>query len=294
VKARLIITLCALLAVAGLAAWGLVSPSRAAPPAAQPSAHPSVQAVTASPRSSPRPATSPGPATGLRLVFDQQFPGQKLDTSVWGTCYPWLDVPTGCTNFGNSEYEWYLPAQDRVSGGVLHLVAQRKPTAGKTRAGGPKEYACRSGMVTSYPGFRFKYGYVQFTARIPAGAGLWSGLWLAAANLKWPPEIDLLEHWGAPSNLAGVYFHPIHGSGAKTHLSAAKTASLTSGWHTFSVSWTYRRVIWYVDGQTIMVVRTSVPHQQMYLVANLADFSLPKSGGCSGRLLIRSVKVWQK
>ena len=29
-------------------------------------------------------------------------------------------------------------------------------------------------------------------------------MWLAASNLHWPPEIDLLEHWGAPTSKSGV------------------------------------------------------------------------------------------
>ncbi|HSR87235.1 MAG TPA: glycoside hydrolase family 16 protein [Streptosporangiaceae bacterium] len=146
-------------------------------------------------------------------------------------------------------------------------------------------------MVSSYPGFRFQYGYVQMVANIPAGTGLWSGLWLAAANLKWPPEIDMLELWGPPDNKAGVYFHPVKAPFSADRLNPASRAAIVSGWHTFSILWTRQQVTWYIDNQSVLVVSKKIPHQAMYLIANLANYT--KTGGCTGQLAIRSVDVWQ-
>jgi beta-glucanase (GH16 family) len=232
---------------------------------------------------------------GWQSVYHRRFLGRSLNTTVWGTCYPWVHNPTiGCTNFGNREREWYLPSQDLVRHGVLNLVARRLPTRGLSSSGRPKEYACRSGMVTSFPKFRFKYGYVKVVGRLAAGYGLWSAIWLAAANLKWPPEIDIIESWGKPWIRTGAYFHPGGHKGEKVHLTRAQDAALTKGWHAFSVLWSYQKVVWFVDGRPIMVVRQAIPHQLMYLIANLADYALTKSGGCHGRLLIKSVQVWQR
>jgi beta-glucanase (GH16 family) len=225
----------------------------------------------------------------MRLVFNQTFSG-PLNPSVWGTCYPWAAGATGCTNFGNKEYEWYLPSQVQVAGGALHLIATPQATAGRTKTGQPAQYSCRSGMVTSYPGFRFEYGYVSMVAQIPSGTGLWPGLWLAAANLKWPPEIDIFEGYGPPVNLGGAYFHPLNAPAAITHVSPATLAGLASGWHTFSVSWTSQKIVWYIDGMTVMVITSNIPQQPMYLVADLASFT---QTGCSGQLLIKSIDVWQ-
>jgi beta-glucanase (GH16 family) len=226
-------------------------------------------------------------------AFVGNFSGTRLNTSVWSTCYPWAAASSGCTNFGNHEYEWYVPSQAQVSGGVLNLVAQRAPTSGETARGTPKEYSCRSGMVTTYPSFRFTYGYVQIVARIPNGTGLWPALWLAAADLKWPPEIDMLEHWGTAAN-ARVGLHP---SGAIHNFSYAVkpvTANLSAGWHTFALSWTASSLRWFIDGKEMLFLDKSIPQQPMYLIANLADYSAPKSdSGCSGTLAIKSVEVWQ-
>jgi beta-glucanase (GH16 family) len=145
-------------------------------------------------------------------------------------------------------------------------------------------------MVSSYPGFRFEYGYVSMVAQIPTGTGLWSGLWLAATNLKWPPEIDMLERWGPPRNITAAYFHPVGTRFTGVHLSQALAAQTATGWHTYSVMWTETQITWYVDNQQVFVVTKNVPHQAMYLLADLADYV---TGACTGQLAIRSIDVWQ-
>lgn len=292
VKARLIAALVALIAVPGVVAWGLLAPHAKA--VSDRTAEHVRPIVYPSPIANPLTLQRvPDTKAGWKVVFSQKFTGTTLNTRIWGTCYPWHDVSAGCSNFGNAEYEWYLPKQDSVSGGMLHLTAARKVTQGTKRDGSPQTYYCRSGMVTSYPSFRFEYGYAKVVAWLPKGAGLWSGIWLAVANLKWPPEIDLSEHWGEPWIRTGVYFHPAHAHGAKAHLSLAEDKILSSGWHSYSLSWNYHRITWFVDGTPIMTVAQNVTHQKMYLIMNLADYSHPKAT-CFGQLRIKSVKVWQR
>lgn len=225
----------------------------------------------------------------LRLIFDSTFSGSTLSSKVWATCFPW--AKGGCTNYGNGsdpDQEWYQASQVKVQGGALHLIAQHKTAEGVARNGVKKKYYCRSGMITSYPSLRFKYGYIQIVANIPFSKGLWPALWLAAANKKWPPEIDILEHWGSLKN-GRVYLHP---KGGPRVGGAVSTPNLSKGWHTFTLAWTKKRLIWYYDGTQIFTATSNVPQQDMYLVANLADDSV-SPGACSGTMLIKSVKVWQ-
>lgn len=232
------------------------------------------------------------PPKAWDLKLDSTFLGNHLDTKVWATtCNKW-STSAGCTNFGNTDdpdQEWYLPSQDKVTDGALHLIAQREPTAGFDQKGQHKEYACRSGIVTTYPGLRFEYGYVQITAEIPFGEGLWPAFWLAAANQKWPPEIDILEHWDSES-YGKVYLHPLTGA---RQGGAVSMTDLSAGWHTFSLYWSKTELAWYYDGTKVFATSTGVPQQAMYLIANLAvDNASP--GGCSGSLLVKSVKIWQQ
>jgi beta-glucanase (GH16 family) len=234
----------------------------------------------------PDPTTTP--------TFSSNFSGSSLNTSIWGTCYPWFSDPaTGCQNFGNSdELEWYMPSQDQLSGGDLDLVAQPEATAGYTSSGAAKTYSCRSGMVTTYPGFNFKYGIVQVVANIPLSYGLWSGVWLLPTNESWPPEIDMQETWGQPDAATAYTFH--YASGGNDEQIQAVAASALSGWHTFTLDWTPTSLTYWVDGTEVLTTSTDVPSQSMYLLLNLADYAMTSTQGCSGTMQIQSVKIWEQ
>ncbi len=239
-------------------------------------------------------AVSPGSSAKVVIPpkgkpeFSATFAGARLNSQVWDTCYP-AESQAGCTNFGNpQETEWYTPSQVKVSGGRLRLIATRETTQGLDRNGNPKTYGCRSGMVTTYPGFNFKYGFVQVVADVPHAAGLWPALWLATTNGSWPPEIDMLESWGV-NQLTGSFYHPAGGTRAR----AVYAPSLTKGWHTYSLSWTRSKLTFYVDNTVVLTAIKDLPHQKMYFVANIAAYQPAKAGNCTAQMLIKSVKVWK-
>lgn len=278
VKERLIVAVVAATAVTGVLCWGLFSAAAGGSdtkPGTSASLHPSAARLKL-------------PPPGWRRTFNGQFSGSKLKTATWATCYPWMDVPTGCTNFGNPEHQWYLPSQDHVSGGILHIVAKKVPTEGTTKLGAPKLYPCRSGMITSYPSYKFKYGYVQVVARLPVRA-MWSAFWLDPANLHWPPEMDFLEAWGKGHTRS--YYHPASGPRSSSRLIKA---NLSAGWHTFGLLWTAQKMTTYIDGRPTLTVHRGIAHQNMYIIIDMAA-NWPVGGklNCGDRLLIRSVEVWQ-
>jgi beta-glucanase (GH16 family) len=271
------------------------------PGAAHPPTRPDHQHAQPSPAAGSRQHQIPGVLQPQGAPeFTASFAGSQLDGSVWATCYPSMDVPTGCTNFGNkwTEREWYLPSQDRVYGGALHLVAQMKTTPGEASSGKPEDYACRSGMVTTFHSFRFEYGYVQIVAEIPNDAGLWPALWLAAANLQDPPEIDILEANGRGPFFAEATLHFTGPHGNSNVHAAIPTAAIEVGWHTYDLSWTRSQLTWLVDGKVILTVRKHIPHQAMYFIADLAQSIWPSDpvvlpGDCHGAMQIRSVSIWK-
>ncbi len=266
----------------------------AAPVPLTPWARASIASIASpSPSHAPKPAASTDTPPGLtgpgwRLAFNAGFSGSALDSELWQTCYPWGDSGAGCTNYGNTEYEWYLPGQVQTGDGALSLTASRLPTPGQAQSGAAEEYGCRSGMVTTGGSFNFEYGYVQVQARLPMATGTWPGLWLAASNLNWPPEIDIMEHWDSQP-FYGVYLHT-SGPTQETHVPAPDLG----GWHTYAVSWEPNQLTWYLDGQEVYSTNEYVPAQSMYFVADLAVDDQPTATvGCDGTMQIRSVKIWQ-
>jgi beta-glucanase (GH16 family) len=223
-----------------------------------------------------------------RLAFISDFSGSKINSKVWGECYPWANASQGCTNFGNvNEKEWYKESQIHVKNGVLDLVASPRLTVGYNEQGQPKSYDCTSGMVTTFPSFDFRYGFVQITARVPFGKDLWPAFWLVPQNWQWPPEIDILEHWGTSSTARAT----LRSTDAPQQYSVVPTPDINKGWHTFSLSWTKTRLTWWYDGKQVLTTTIGIPQQPMYLILNLAvDNASP--GGCSGTLNVKSVKIW--
>jgi beta-glucanase (GH16 family) len=224
-----------------------------------------------------------------KLAFATDFPGTQLDTSTWAECYPSTPAPPGCTNFGNSnEAEWYLPSQVHVGDGMLALVAQRTPTSGSTVNGSPKTYTCRSGMVTTYSSVHVTYGMVQVVARLPFGKGLWPAVWLIPADGSWPPEIDIVEHWGTAAWSRAT----LHTPDRKQQRGTVTFPDADQGWHTYTLYWTQSRISVYYDSTLALTTTKGVPQQAMYLLLDLADDNTTP-GSCSGTMYVKSVKIWE-
>jgi Glycosyl hydrolases family 16 len=241
----------------------------------------------------PGPVTEPSgqiaPPPNYKLAFSTDFPGTALDTSTWAQCYPWSPAPPGCSNFGNAdEREWYLPSQVHVDNG-LALVAQQTPTQGSDENGNPKTYTCRSGMVTTYPSAHLKYGFVQVTARLPFGKGLWPAIWLIPADQSWPPEIDIVEHWDTqPTARATLHY----GKQNSQELGTVNFPDADKGWHTYTLYWIQSRISIYYDNQLALTTTAHIPQQTMYLLLDLADEN-NTPGSCSGTMYVKSVNIWK-
>ena len=176
------------LAVAALAVAGLGGCSTHAdnsPPAKQVAATQPVVPTKAAPASRP----------GWELVFDDEFDGDALDLAKWNP-----RDPVGRER--NHELQAYVPDAFRLSGGVLHVVAERRQAdyGGKTRG-------FTSGMMTTTGKFAQRYGRFEIRCRIPAGKGLWPAFWLLPEPFNWPPEIDVLETLGHEPNVVHLSQH---------------------------------------------------------------------------------------
>lgn len=126
-------------------------------------------------------------------------------------------------------------------------------------------YAYMSGVITTQPSFSQTYGYFEMRARLPRGKGLWPAFWLLPADLSWPPEIDVMESIGDPSQA----FVTTHSKVRK--LEGFERRIAPDMFHVFAASWDERNVIWYIDGRE--VGRHPTPddmHKPMFMLANLA------------------------
>jgi beta-glucanase (GH16 family) len=149
-----------------------------------------------------------------------------------------------------------------VKDGVLQITAVPTPPRLKPLL---NNYGYMSGVITSEPSFSQTYGYFEMRARLPRGKGLWPAFWLLPKDLSWPPEIDVMESIGDPSQV----FVTTHSTAAKVPGFERRIAP--EMFHVFAVSWDERNVIWYIDGREAGRHPTPADmHKPMYMLANLA------------------------
>lgn len=246
-----------------------------------------------------RASTSKPPLPGSwKRIFLSSFSGKTLNTTTWSTCFPWAPDPAaGCANYSDGEIGWYLPSEVKVQGGVLNLEASEQATAGQSESGQPETFPWRSGMVDTFSSHEFKYGYVQVVAKIPAGAGLWSALYLLPRSEKWPPEIDILETHGEVPSIAQLTLHAV--GLPQDHVLYNTHENLASKYHTYAVNWEPHSVTWYLDGKKVFQDSKGVPAQQMYFLAGMEIDGLPGMAPNAktprtADFRIKSVTIWQK
>jgi beta-glucanase (GH16 family) len=212
-----------------------------------------------------------------RLIFNEDFNGNSLNTDWWSTCYWWED--DGCTNAGNNELEWYLPENVIVSDGTVKLRAYEE----RVRTVSGERFFYSSGMISTgmdededeaEPKFAFEYGYVEMRAKIPAGQGLWPAFWLLPDDFTSKPEIDIMEILGHEPDLIHMVLHYLDEDEVEGRAKDEWRAdeNFSDDFHVFAVDWQPDMVIWYVDG--VERARTAVldgtDSKPMYIIANLA------------------------
>lgn len=247
-------------------------------------------------------ASGTPPRAGMVQTFSDDFDRAELKDGVnWKTTYPGGLRTLNTTG----EKQLYLDDDYRspitkaaipfdahtIDKGVLSLNA--KPTPGALLDDIRVPYM--SGMINSYDAHQMRYGYVEATAEIPAGKGLWPAFWLRSVDPSHKTEIDIVEMLGqTPGSYNGTVHTPDH----KYNVARVKLPDLSQGLHRFGVDWQEDTTTFYVDGKKMGSVATpDTLDSPMYMIANLAV------GGWAGApdgkthwpadFKIDSIKVWQ-
>ncbi len=199
------------------------------------------------------------PPSGIRwqMVFEDEFDGDSLDDCKWSTAYPW-GARTGATN-GESEY--YTDDAFEFTGGTLRIRAEKRDISG---------FHYTSGMIASYGKFSQKYGYFEMRAKLPQGKGFWPAFWLLPERKKWPPEIDIMENLGQEPQKIFMTNHYGKDNRQVQGVYVSPDPDFAEVFHTYGVLWRKNAIIWYVDGVERFRSGKGVPHEPMYILANLA------------------------
>jgi beta-glucanase (GH16 family) len=219
----------------------------------------------ASPAWGEPPLTAP---TDWQQTFNEDF--EHLDLSRWTTHFP-----SGAHYVAGSKEEQYyidpVPGSTpfSIENGVLTITADHASPIQITAHQGHRYI---SGLLTSYPSFSQVYGYFEMRAKFPPGRGLWPTFWLAATDLTWPPEIDIVEVIGDPRKLyATVHYGKTPKTERHKGFPVEVPNDMTAGFHSYGVLWAPDYVTWYFDNRRIAFTPTPPDvKKKMYLLVNLA------------------------
>ena len=267
----------------------------------QPAPPPSTTTTTVPPAPEPAPAPPPasagsrqplGPGGNWTLRFADEFDGSSLDLSKWRPNWLGGSDSERTPPVNTAELSCYDPAQVRVSGGMLHLTAERlsSPRQGCVlRNGSPAQYA--SGLVQTNSDYRFTYGYVEARMYLPGPSGHpenWPAFWTNGQSWPRDGEIDVMEVLGGEPRW---HFHHSGGSqGSKFDLVTPK-----AGWHTFGALWEPGRITFYYDGREVGSTTQGVTSSPHYIILNHAlSSSISGPVVTPSTLRVDYVRHWQR
>jgi len=186
------------------------------------------------------------------------------DSKYWG-------YDLGAGGWGNNEEQYYTnrPENVIIKDGVLKINTIKENYQGS-------KYT--SARILTKDKFSFKYGKIEFRAKLPVGGGTWPALWTLGNNLTtagWPAcgEIDVMEHvYNQLNKIHGTFHYPGHSGGNAT--TASKVISnATSEFHIYSMDWRANTIIIYVDNEKIIEFpnTNATPfNQDFFIIINCA------------------------
>lgn len=163
---------------------------------------------------------------------------EKWDYDREGNPYGW----------GNSEAQHYTEQRienARVKNGVLNIIALKEKWE-------DKEYTSARLVSRAH----WQYGKIEVSAKIPAGRGTWSAIWMMPAGWtfkdgNWPDvgEFDIMEHVG---HNKGVIHASAHSKDYQWQTGTQQTATIqvndaTTSFHSYVWEWSPEVVRAYVD-----------------------------------------------
>jgi beta-glucanase (GH16 family) len=226
------------------------------------------------------------------LAKDDEFSGSSLPAD-W----------TASANSAHGMNTMYQPSQVTMTGSSVALTAVNTPSGG---------YPTTSGWISTEGKYSLTHGLIDFSAKMPAGQGLWSGLWLDQPDNSNPwGEIDVQEMllgntqtvYGSLHSWAPSYWSELQ--------STVMANDASAGFHDYQLAWQPGMMTWAIDGIAFAQYTQAQAQAAGYpwvfdngsgffLIANLAVGTSSSWGGAPNAstvfpasVLLKSVKIWQ-
>jgi len=205
------------------------------------------------------------------LVWADEFDGSSVNLDNWNFVL-W--------DAGRVNNEWQKYVEDtanyKLEDGKLYISATK---IGENEKGG---YV--STRFNSKGKKEFKYGRIEFRAKMPGGRGVWPALWMLGSNhdeVHWPKcgEIDVMEYVGFMPDTTHNNVHTQYQHGVTDFHGTVPLETAEEEFHNYGITWTKDSIKFYVDSPD-NVTNTYAPEvktpdnwpfdQPFYLIMNLA------------------------
>jgi len=206
-----------------------------------------------------------------KLVWADEFDGNGINLDNWS----FVIWDSGKVN---NEWQKYVENTDnyKVENGILSITA--------TKTGENEKGGYTSTRLSSQKKQEFKYGRIEFRAKMMNGKGTWPALWMLGANhdeARWPlcGEIDILEYVGYDPNTAHSNIHTKDDSGYTNNKASLNLKTIEEEFHNYGIIWTEDTIQFYVDSpnnikNTYSPAKKTVENwpydQPFYLIMNFA------------------------
>lgn len=213
----------------------------------------------------------------------------------------------------NGELQHYTNRTDNsyVSSSTLKIVAKKESFTDQNFT---KSYT--SARLNSK--FKFKYGRIEFRAKLPSGVGTWPALWMLGSNIDengaywdnqglgttpWPAcgEIDIMEHWGTNQNYVQSAIHTPSSYGATVNLGGQIIPTASSEFHVYALEWSPEKLVFSVDSvvhytynPTLKNASTWPFDAEQYLLLNIAIQPSISASFTQSTMEIDYVRIYQE
>ena len=192
---------------------------------------------------------------GYRLVWQDDFNGDKLDTSKWKV-----------RGVGERAIAYVSEDAVKVENGYLKLYALKK---GDSLLGS---------AVGTQGLFMSKYGYYECRAKLQKSPGVWGAFWIQSPDIskgedpsKYGAEIDIMEFFKKLGT--DIVSHNVHWAYGlhqqTTHGMQSYLKGVSEGFHTFALEWMPDKYIFYVDGYKFYEVTQGISHIEEYMILSM-------------------------
>ncbi len=145
------------------------------------------------------------------LSWHDEFSGTELNSDYWtpdlsdgnGTYIPGENAgyTVGQWQLGWKYLDYAKHDNVAVENGYVRLTAKRDDIDYTNPDNGwSYHYDYSSGWMNSLNKKEYHFGYLEARIKFPIGDKAWPAFWTIAADLHWPPEIDIAEYFGSWSD----------------------------------------------------------------------------------------------